>query len=379
MNLMTTWREKTELLRGLLTGGVAYRDPFLVSVDLTRRCNLTCLHCRYHSCLSEFPSPVARPLSDMDPDVMKKVFLELGTLKTRELIFAGEGEPLLYPHFFDAVSTAKAAGMHVNVITNGTLLTEEAIARLIDLRLDLLTVSLWASSEEEYERLYPGTKPDTFHKVLEALKRVTRVKADRKSRLPLLRLHRPISRDNFRTVEVAFDQASATGCNQLTVTPVFRLKGAASSYMLSPSEEKIVFSSLSRLKKTLREYSIQNNIDVALELYRIGEAVWETLPCYVGWIHSSIRIDGTVFPCGRCDVPLGNLNERSLREIWNGQAYRSFRKVVSTREGLAKMTNHCVCGYCAHIRNSIRVHRVFRWIAPFAPILRNTGIVRAPS
>jgi len=371
---VTTWREKADLLRGLVTGEVAYTSPFFVSVDLTRRCNLSCLYCRYHSCLSDFPSPVDRTVSDMDPDVLKKLLRELETIGTRELIFAGEGEPLLYPHFLEAVSAAKAAGMHLNVITNGTLLTEELIGRLIDVRLDLLTVSLWASSEEEYERLYPGTSPDFFKKVLDALKRVADVKAKRKSQLPLLRLHRPISRDNFRTVEKALEQACAGGCNQLTVAPIHSLKGDVSSYKLSAGEEEDLFASLSRMKSRLRERSIHDNIDVALELYRIGEAVWDTLPCYVGWVHSRVRIDGTVFPCGRCDVPLGNLREMNFHRIWNGEAYRGFRKTVSARRGLAGMQDRCVCGYCCHIRNSIRIHRVFRWIAPFAAMLRNMGI-----
>lgn len=370
---MTTFHEKLSLLKGLVTGEVAYKGPFFVSVDLTRRCNLNCRYCRYHSSLSDFPSPIDKPLSDIPLEMLKKLLRELGTFQTREIIFAGEGEPLLYPHFFDAVSAAKAACMHVNVITNGTLLTEEVIRRLIDIRLDLLTISLWASSEKEYERLYPGTKPGYFNKVLEALKRVTDVKTKEKSQLPALRLHRPISRDNFRTVEVAFDQAYAAGCNQLTVAPIHSLKGEVTSYMLSSSEEKDLFFSLSRMKSRLKKYSISNNINVTMQLYRIGEAVWETLPCYVGWLHSRIRIDGTVFPCGRCSLPLGNLSEMNFHEIWNGDAYRSFRKAASTRQGLTGMKDHCLCGYCCHIRNSIRVHRIYRWIAPFAPVLSNRG------
>jgi MoaA/NifB/PqqE/SkfB family radical SAM enzyme len=373
MIFMTTWSEKTGLLRGLITGEISYTSPFFVSVDLTRRCNLSCRHCRYHSCLSEFPSPVADPVSDMDTGVLKKLLRELEAIGTKELIFAGEGDPLLYPHFFDAVESAKASGLQVNVITNGTLLTEEVICKLIEMRLDLLTVSLWASSREEYERLYPGTRPDFFDRVVDSLRRVTDLKAKMKSPLPALRLHRPISRDNFRTVETALEQAGRGGCNQLTVAPVHSLKGDLSSYRLSAEEEGALRSSLTRMRKVLRRRAMRNNIDVALQLYRIGETVWDTLPCYVGWVHSRVRVDGTVYPCGRCDLALGNLSEKSLSLIWNGEPYRNFRKAVSTRAGLESMQSHCICGYCCHIRNNIQVHRLFRWVAPFTPMLRNVG------
>jgi MoaA/NifB/PqqE/SkfB family radical SAM enzyme len=361
------WREKADLLRGLITHEISHTPPFFVSVDLTRRCNLSCLHCRYHSCLSEFPSPVDDPRSDMNPVVLDKLLCELEGMGTKEIIFAGEGEPILYPQFFDAVSKAKAAGMHVNVITNGTLLTEKVINKLIELKLDLLTVSLWASSKEEYEKLYPGTKPEFFFKVLEALKRVSDLKAVSGSFLPRLRLHRPISRDNFMTVETGLEQAYAGGCDQFTVAPIHSLKGDMASHKLSAEEQEMVLSSLFRAKKSLRQRSMHNNIDDALRLYRIGDAVWDTLPCYVGWVHTRIRIDGTVYPCGRCDTPLGSLNEKSLSRIWNGEPYRRFRKTVSTRKGLAGMQSQCVCGYCCHIRNSLKVHRIFRWIDPLIP------------
>lgn len=370
---MTNWLEKIRLLRGLITGKIAYTGPFFVSVDLTRRCNLSCLYCRYHSCLSEFPSPVASTVSDMDPTILKRLLRELQKMKTRELIFAGEGEPLLYPHFEDAVESAKTAGMHLNVITNGTLLTEDTICRLIDLRLDMLTVSLWASSREEYEKLYPGTRPDFFDRITDALKRVTDLKIKKKSSLPVLRLHRPISRDNFRTVEIALEQALAGGCNQLTVAPIHSLKGDVSSYRLSIEEEKALFASLRRMNKSMRRHHMQNNIDKALQLYRIGEAVWETLPCYVAWVHSRVRVDGTIYSCGRCDLPMGSLNEQSMEHIWNGKSYKRFRKTVSTKAGLESMRNQCVCGYCCHIRNSVKIHHLFRWIAPFAPALRKIG------
>jgi MoaA/NifB/PqqE/SkfB family radical SAM enzyme len=125
--------------------------------------------------------------------------------------------------------------------------------------------------------------------------------------------------------------------------------------------------------KALEISNMHNNVNVALQLYQIGEEVWNTLPCYVGWVHARVRLDGTIYPCGRCDLPMGSLCEKSLSMIWNGESYRRFRKIASTRHGLESMKNHCLCGYCCHIRNSMQVHRLFRWVSPFTPMLRNMG------
>jgi len=189
-----------------------------------------------------------------------------------------------------------------------------------------------------------------------------------------LRLHRPISRDNFRTVEAALEQASAGACNQLTVAPVHTLKGDRATYKLTAEEQKDLWRKLSRMKRGLRKRSIDHNFDAARQLYRIGEDVWQTVPCYNGWVYARIRIDGTVFPCSRCDLPMGSLSQMSLSQIWDGEAYRSFRKTASTKNGLAGLKDHCTCGYCCHIRNNIKVHRIFRYIAPIAPILKNLWI-----
>lgn len=357
--------DQIQLLRGLASGEVAYAPPFFASLDLTRRCNLHCRYCRFHSSLSGFPSPLETSLTDMPYEMMMNICGELKKNRVREIIFAGEGEPFLYPYLVEAVSAARAAGMHVNVVTNGTLLSGETVAKLVDLKLNLLTVSVWASSEEEYQTLYPGTRPEYFQKVLDGLRLVTEIKKKKDSKFPALRLHRPLSPDNFESVERAVEQARSCGCNQVSVTPIHPLKTDTASCILSPEQETALFLSLARMKKKLAEHSIGHNIDTALLLYRVGREMWKTMACYIGWIYSRIRIDGTVFPCSRCDLPLGNLNETSLEEIRNNQAYRSFRREASTQEGLARMQRDCLCAYCCHIRNNIKVHRIFRWVRPF--------------
>ena len=70
---------------------------------------------------------------------------------TRQIILCGDGEPFLHPRLFDLISVAKDAGFHVMLYTNGTLLDEVRLKYLIDLRLDILKVSMYASLLEEYK------------------------------------------------------------------------------------------------------------------------------------------------------------------------------------------------------------------------------------
>ena len=76
-------------------------------------------------------------------------------------------------------------------------------------------------------------------------------------------------------------------------------------------------------------------------------------------------MDGTVLPCGDCNLVMGNLYDNSLEEIWNGPAYRAFRRQTWTRAGLRALGRQCDCAFCCHVLDNARVHRFFKWVAPF--------------
>jgi MoaA/NifB/PqqE/SkfB family radical SAM enzyme len=93
---MATLLAKAKLLRSLLTGDEAATGPFYVTVDVTRRCNLRCIGCASHSPYVARPTPGGQTAADLSFDLFKSLCDELRALGTPELIFSGEGEPLLH-------------------------------------------------------------------------------------------------------------------------------------------------------------------------------------------------------------------------------------------------------------------------------------------
>jgi MoaA/NifB/PqqE/SkfB family radical SAM enzyme len=363
---MAALYEKIKLLRGLLTGEIAYVGPFYVTVDVTRRCNLRCPGCRYHSTtITNFLSPGDQEVLDFSFELFKRLCDELKSMGASELILIGEGEPFLHPRLFDLVSVVKGMGFHVTLLTNGTLLDETRIQSLVESRLDILRVSLWASTPEEYERSYPGSSPGNFRRIVDGLQRLAHMKAERKSKFPTVVLHQPINRYNSQNIGEMVDLAHTTGCDTLSFSPLKTWRGQLASFALSPDEEKLLEPALSRMKRRLSSLSIKHNIDHTLLRYRIGEAVWQELPCYIAWLHARIKVDGTVLPCEPCGLPMGRLEENTFQEIWNGPAYRNFRRQALTREGLGRLGEHCDCGFCCHVEDNLRVDRIFRWVSPF--------------
>jgi radical SAM protein with 4Fe4S-binding SPASM domain len=369
---MPTFSQKANLLKGLLTGDVARTGPIYVDIDLTNRCNLRCLGCPYHSPHVNTVSQRNPAVTNLSLDLFKGLCSELKTMNTNSLIFQGTGEPLLHPDVFDMISIAKAAGFHVTLLTNGTLLDPDGAQALIHSGLDTIRVSLWASSVEQYQLNYPGNDPANFGKVVNGLKLLAKLKDEQKKLFPHVLLYYVINRHNFQTIDAMVDLASGTGSNGLFFSPMHTVGGLLTSFGLSVDEERSIHLSLSRAKQRLKSLSISENVDWALLRYKMAKALWQTHPCYITWFHARIRVDGMVQPCGRCDshVQFGNLHENSFDEIWNGPAIRRFRRQTLTSEGLATLREHCNCTSCCYIGDNLRLHRIFRWFRPFAQLKR---------
>ncbi len=361
---MATILQKLRLLQGLLAGKAAFTGPFHVGVDVTRRCNLRCLGCRHHSPVAHRPSPGNQNIADMSWEMFSELCEELRAWNTRTLFLLGEGEPLFHHLISDFIALAKENGMHVLLLTNGTLLDERRIESFFDAGLDVLQVSLWACSPEDYERQYPGSDSANFQKVIDSIMTLCRLRKERAKTRPLVRLHHPINRLNFRNISKIADLALSTGCDGISFSPLLSTQGQLQEYVLSSCEKEELLCSLKTLAERLRPLPIEHNIARTLLRYDSCVESGVKMPCYAGWFHSRVRVDGTVIPCGPCNIGMGSLAEKSFGEIWNGAAYRAFRRQAMTAEGLSNLAGSCDCEHCCYAEDNLRVHKLFKPLAP---------------
>ncbi len=362
---MATFLQKVDLLYGLLTGKATKTAPIFITLDVTRRCNLQCIGCPYHSETAKRLPPRNPDMMDMTTDFVNRLCNELKTTRTRSIIVEGSGEPFLNPHILDIISTIKAAGFQLTVLTNGTLLNRKVIQRLIEAKVDKVQVSLWASSVEEYRLNYPGVNPKkNFNKVLDGLKLFADIKAEQKSHFPAVWIYNPINLHNFRSIHAIVDLAIKMRCNGVCFASMVNLFGETlNSSTFSRDKEQLIYDSLIEAKKRLEADSIQHNLSEWLTRRELGEKGWEQFPCYAGWFYAKIRADGTVLPCCQCDIELGNLNLTSFQNYWNNPAIQAFRRQTSAREGLKRLD--CDCRFCWHAPDNRRIHQVLKWLSPF--------------
>jgi radical SAM protein with 4Fe4S-binding SPASM domain len=102
--------------------------------NITRTCNLRCVHCYSDSNALKYPG-------ELTWEQMQDVVKDLAAYQVPSLLLSG-GEPMIHPHFFDLVQEASAAGLKLTISTNGTLITPEKAALLKAANVAYVGISL---------------------------------------------------------------------------------------------------------------------------------------------------------------------------------------------------------------------------------------------
>ena len=123
--------------RGAHANGIATaaRDRKPITVwNITRTCNLRCVHCYSDSNAMQYPG-------ELSWEEMQAVVKDLAAYQIPSLLLSG-GEPLIHPRFFDLVDVASDAGLKLTISTNGTLITPDKAARLKAANVAYVGISL---------------------------------------------------------------------------------------------------------------------------------------------------------------------------------------------------------------------------------------------
>ena len=116
--------------------------PVLATFQVTLRCNSACGYCDL---------PLNQGRYELTREEIRGIFGQLYTEGIRFVLVQG-GEPLLRPDLVDILEDLSSLGLHVTVITNGTRLTTDLVARFTSLRLPL-SVSLDTLDRTRYRQI----------------------------------------------------------------------------------------------------------------------------------------------------------------------------------------------------------------------------------
>lgn len=305
--------------------------PKSIWVEPTNICNLKCSWC-YQSTGS-----MNRKKGSMTLDTYKRIISEVKPFKP-EISLHLAGESLLHKDFFTFVEIAKQNGLVVGVTTNGTLLRKDDF-RILATGIDTINISIAGTDKEDYLRVR-GT--DDFDAIKQDIIDLCRRKKELKSPTKIYINVTATEQNSIHIGTFKSEFESIEGIEGVIVRDLMDWQGSIDTVGM-----KIRGSGFkSRLARIVRGNEVLLSLYIVMRNIRKSRRLRERTYC--SSVHSSAGIlwDGTVVPC--CldyngSIGLGNINDRSFMEIWNGDAMARLRKTLKTVKATKQ---HPVCGPC---------------------------------
>ncbi|MGC8658879.1 MAG: 12,18-didecarboxysiroheme deacetylase [Desulfomonilaceae bacterium] len=155
--------------------------------NVTRRCNLKCIHCYSHSENKNYSN-------ELTTEQGMRLIDDLASFGSPVVLFSG-GEPLIRPDILKLIRHATSSGMRAVLSTNGTLIDESIAGKLQDIGLSYVGISL-----DGLEKVH-----DSFRGVQGTFERVLRAIGNCKAVGLKVGLRFTINRRNYEEIDGVFD------------------------------------------------------------------------------------------------------------------------------------------------------------------------------
>lgn len=327
---------------------VATPLPTELQVEVTGACNLAC-----KMCLVRYRPKLGKRQGAMCFHTFRRIVDELPQLE--KVTLQGLGEPLLAPDLFRMIDYAAGRGIRMGFNTNGTLLTEDKAERLVRAGLDWLHVSLDGATAATYEGVRHGSDFELVRANVDGLVRtMRRLRAEK----PSLSLVFVAMRRNVRELPELVRIAAEWGVGRLFVQNLSHsfgdtdpagsyaeIRAFAAEEALWAKEDK---ADAERIFDRARE--LAGRLGVDLRLPRLEEPSRSRRAsgspgCHWPFESAYVTHEGLVQPCcmvmGSDRAVLGSAEEDGFPSVWNGAAYRDFRRRLLTDEDAPDVCRDC--------------------------------------
>jgi MoaA/NifB/PqqE/SkfB family radical SAM enzyme len=301
--------------------------PDWLSVNVTLRCNLSCVMCTTCYDAPELSLDELRRIVDEAADMGVRVFNPLG------------GEPLVRQDLEELLAHAAERGMFVTLTTNATLLRPERAARLARVRPERLHVNVSLDGPEEAHDRVRGR--GSFARAMAGYRALREADAAAGNPVRTVRANVILHRGNVHGFEdfLAWLEAEGfSGVQQLTLFRDERDDGVGGMWF-TPADLPALEALCERLAaaKEAGRGPARLLVNPPADLRRVPRYYREGLspleaPCWAGWKELYVNADGGVLMCdGKLDFlagRFGSVREASLRELWRSPALAERREVV---------------------------------------------------
>lgn len=325
-------------------------------VTVTSRCNIRCKTCGLWKTQWDLPYKTAKEVMENYPYMERLVWLG--------------GEVFLYKHFEEMFDEAcKWNNLKQQIITNGYVLNEKWMNKIIKAENTELTFSIDGVTKEVYEEIRQGSN---FERVVENVKYIMKLKKELGIKKDI-RMNSVIMKTNYKQIYDLLDFAKELGFNQLSLMALHFDSAPNENIFYGETRDQealnFVYKAIPVLKERAKQYNIdldillpcgdesfeevvakqdnteikkeeepkqeENKVEVKKEIKetKVEEPKDLIVPinrvcCKMPWNYMMICDNGNVLLTGSCVKRIGNIYENSINEIWNSSVAQEYRKLM---------------------------------------------------
>ncbi|MDA8100671.1 MAG: radical SAM protein [Nitrospiraceae bacterium] len=320
---------------------VTETHDFLIQWHLTERCNLACSHC-YQT---------GTPGSELSLEEINETLEEIDEMfgawrraydvSIKPSFNITGGEPLLRPDLEQVLGLLHARSYETFLLTNGTLIDRTRARRIAELGVKGAQVSI-----EGCEEIHESVRgPGSFERASDGIEHLL------DAGVPVT-LNVTLSRLNAKSMKKVVRFASHIGAQRLgfsRLVPAGKAAGLGQA-MLSAAEVRSLYEELFATDIPGLEIVTGDPVAAAHRRERSMKHPGRRkrdrtggVPsggCSAGVSGLTLLADGTVVPCRRMPLPIGNVRTHSLRELWAASPVLEALRDKSRYSGK--------CGSCGH-------------------------------
>jgi heme b synthase len=323
--------------------------PKWIAWEVTRRCNLSCVHCRSASTMNSFDTA-------FDTVEAKKLIDDIVSFSSPVIVLSG-GEPLLRHDLFEIAGYGSDKGLRMCIATNGSLVTDEICESMKAARIKMVSMSLDGSNAATHDNF--RNQPGAFDGVTRAAELFN------KHGIEFL-INSSFTKRNQGEIPDVMKVAKGLGAKawyMFMIVPTGRGEDIMAELITKEDYEEILkwhyetekheTSMLMRPTCAPHYYRIVPQMNKLaeegdkLERRTLKFSTGGSKGCLAGQVICLISAEGEVFPCSYFPRSAGNVKETPFKDIWEGSAlFKELRdfKLYKGKCGDCEYIN--VCGGC---------------------------------
>jgi len=307
--------------------------PYIVSWNLTRKCNLLCPHCYIDSVAG-----VDANDSELTTDEARLVIDELSRINERLMLVLSGGEPLLRRDIYEIVGYAASEGFIPVLGSNGVLLTRDNVRLLKDAGLKGAGISIDSVKPAEHDRFrgFDGAWDLSVSGLRYAREAGIETQIDV-----------TLTDRNWQEIDRFIEFGVALGVKAVNFFFLV-CTGRAMKTDITTSNYELA---LRHLARAFSERRLMVRARCAPHIYRLLYEDGFSIPpgtrgCLAGRSYMRIDPEGNITPCPYMPLKIGNIRKASLSSIWeDSPALRLMRE--GNYKGRCSSCEYTeICGGC---------------------------------